>query len=228
MVPTSWLTVLGFFAFVAPGVFYDLMRATRLADRRETAFREIGRIVLVSTWCAAVALAIGVLVAWVVRSSSSGRDFLPGAREIILSDKNHLADHVRGVVALCVGFVLCSLFVAWVTFAVVYRHETGKVTRVSTWKKAFGAGADLPKGAYPLVRVRLLSGSTWTGRVAHFSTDLELADRELVLSPPLALKVDGVKKQIKGTGRVILRSDQIESIAVRYMRIRPEPDAPGG
>ena len=113
-------------------------------------------------------------------------------------------------------FVLCSLSVSWLTFAVVYRGDKGKITRQSTWTKAFRV--DAPVGSYPLVRVRLQSGTSWVGRVADFSADLELADRELVLSPPLAIRVNGDTRRIEGSGRVILRGDQIESIAVRYLR----------
>lgn len=210
MVPTSWLTVLAFFAFVAPGVFYDLLHAGKFADRRETIFREVGRVVLVSTWCSAAALLVVTGLIWVARLSGAGRDFLPVAREMILADKAYVADHTSGLATVSGVFVLCSLGISWLTFAVVYRGDKGKITRRSTWTKAFRV--DAPIGSYPLVRVRLQSGTSWVGRVADFSADLELADRELVLSPPLAIKVDGVNRSIQGTGRVILRGEQIESI----------------
>ncbi|GAA3129038.1 hypothetical protein GCM10020255_002170 [Rhodococcus baikonurensis] len=53
MTPGTWLTVLAFFVFVAPGLLYDLASVTKRTRRHETVFTEISRITLMSTLCSA-------------------------------------------------------------------------------------------------------------------------------------------------------------------------------
>lgn len=95
---------------------------------------------------------------WVARRTGAGRDLLPVAREVILANKAYVADHASGLATVSGVFVLYSLGVSWLTFAVVYRGDKGKITRRSTWTNEFRV--DAPVGSYPLVRVRLQSGTS--------------------------------------------------------------------
>lgn len=48
MVPSSWLSVVLFFLYIAPGLLLDLLSEQRRAGFSESAFRDISRIVLAS------------------------------------------------------------------------------------------------------------------------------------------------------------------------------------
>lgn len=220
MVPTTALALLSFFALVAPGLFFDLLLSKKQADRSETAFREAGRVVLVSAWCSVVSapIVLGVVKAlrtWV----PSGRDWVPSARDLVIGERTYLADHIAGLSLMGVVFIVASLGVSKLTFWVIYRDDPGQVSQVSVWRKVFRD--DAPSGAYPFVRIKMQSGASWTGHVAHYSPDLEIADREIVLSSPVAMKDSSGKSSAlpKEWSRVVLRADQIESIAVQYQAL---------
>ncbi|WP_373454701.1 DUF6338 family protein [Rhodococcus sp. 14-2470-1a] len=219
MVPTSWFAILGFFAFIAPGVLFDLLYARKQAERRETAFREVGRIALVSTWCTvwaiAIILALGAAVRGIFKSS---RDYIVEPRDLILGDRTFIADHLGGFATAGVVFIAVSLLVSRLTFWKLHGKDPGRVTHVSNWRKLFRD--DAPSGTYPLARVRMQNGTSWVGRIVHYSPDLEVADRELVLGPPLAVKAAaGPACDLSSDwGRVVLSGAQIESITVRYLR----------
>src|SRR5205807_10615083 len=69
------------------------------------------------------------------------------------------------------------------------RRAGGETIRpVSAWSQVFKV--DL-RGQPTVVhvRVRLTGGIVYSGTVAHYTPSIELADRELVLAPPLYVKV---------------------------------------
>lgn len=217
--PTTWLALLSFFALVAPGIFFDLLLSRKQAERRETAFREVGRVILVSTWCSAAAIpvALGVgaaLRAWV----PTGHDWVPTARDLIAGNRIYIADHVAGLALVGVTFVIIALGISALTFWGIHKNDPGQVSHVSTWRKVFRD--DAPAHTYPVVRVKLQCGTSWSGRVAHYSPDLEIVDREIVLSAPIAMKsAEGESYELPTDwGRVVLRADRIESIAVQYVQ----------
>jgi hypothetical protein len=219
MVPTTWFAILGFFAFIAPGLLFDLQYAQKRAERRETAFREVGRIALVSTWCTAWAIVLTISLGTVVRNAAdSSRKYIPEPRDLILGDRIFIADHLIGFASTGVMFIAASLLISRLTFWTLYRKDPGQVTHVSTWRKTFRD--DAPSGTYSLARVRMQNGTSWAGRLIHYSPDLEAVDRELVLGPPLAIKTQtGSASSLSNDwGRVVLPGSQIESIAVQYVR----------
>ncbi|MGZ6849098.1 MAG: DUF6338 family protein, partial [Blastococcus sp.] len=77
----------------------------------------------------------------------------------------------------------------------------------------------LSKGTVPFVRVKLTDGSFAFGYVKHYSTELELADRELVLRPPLFTQGKGDKERSslgEPWDRMILRGAVIDRIDIFY------------
>lgn len=219
MIPTTWLALLSFFALVAPGVFFDLLLSRKQAERRETTFREAGRIILVSTWCSVVAIPVvlgvgAALRAWI----PNGPGWVPAARDVIAGDRSYLADHAAGLALMGALFVATTLGISALTFWCIHKDDPGRISHVSMWRKVFRD--DAPSDTYPVVRIKLQCGTSWTGGVAHYSPDLEIVDREIVLSAPIAMKtLDGQTRVLPAAwGRVILRADQIESIAVQYIQ----------
>lgn len=64
------------------------------------------------------------------------------------------------------------------------------------------------------------------GRVADYTPDFEMADREIVLCQPLWSEVEGEPKRFPGDWqRLILPAESIESIAVQYRKMIGNPDA---
>jgi MFS family permease len=62
MVPASWLAVLFFLLFVAPGLLFDLLSEKRCAGIAQSGFREISRVVLASILFSAIgAVAVAVV-----------------------------------------------------------------------------------------------------------------------------------------------------------------------
>jgi hypothetical protein len=69
------------------------------------------------------------------------------------------------------------------------------------------------------VRVRLANGVVIRGRVADFSTDLELEDRQLTLAPPLSASGDPqtpLQPLPTGWCRTLLKGEDIVLINVQY------------
>lgn len=73
------------------------------------------------------------------------------------------------------------------------------------------------------MRDRLTNGTVYAGQVADFTADLDQADREIVLCPPLYSKTgDNALTQMPGEWqRVVLPASNIESIGVAYKRPAP-------
>lgn len=219
MMPTTWLALLSFFVLVAPGVFFDLLLSTKQAERRETTFREAGRVILVSAWCSVLTIPVVLGVGAALRAwAPKGQDWVPTARDVIAGDRTYLADHLAGLAVIGALFVATTLGISALTFWCIHKDDPGQISHVSIWRKVFRD--DAPSDTYPMVRVKLQCGTSWTGRVAHYSPDLEIIDREIVLSPPIAMKTaNGPSHNLPaGWGRVILRADRIESIAVQYVQ----------
>ena len=72
--------------------------------------------------------------------------------------------------------------------------------------------------------MRLTNGTVFLGAVAHYTADLELSDREIVLSPPLFSNTseNALDAMPSDWQRIVLPSSQIESVAVQY-RPKPKP-----
>ncbi|GAA1463517.1 DUF6338 family protein [Williamsia maris] len=225
MIPSSWLTVFGFFAFAAPGVMYDLLAAQKRAVRRESTLREVSRVVLVSTSCTALSALVVLiagppLTAWL--PSCAG---IPTAGELILADRNFLAGHTIGVSLGGFLFLAVSIGVALGAYLFNFRKVGSKLSYDSQWTLAFRRR--LPAGYDSAVRVKLKNETVWFGVVRDFSVDLELADRELTLRPPLAFQKPGgepswIDHTRNGWGQVVIHGEEVESILVRYQRTSDE------
>jgi len=78
-------------------------------------------------------------------------------------------------------------------------------------------------GDVVLTRVRLSSGIVYTGQIENFSPEIPVADRELLLTKPLAVKFDAGSELTSlpdAYSRVIVPGSEVEVIAVEY---RPAP-----
>jgi hypothetical protein len=224
MVPSTWLTVVLFLLLVSPGLLFDLLAARRRTGAVESAFHETSRIVLASLGFTVVALAILAAVG----AATSG--LLPDPKGLLDPDGVYLADHWPTVIgALAAESVLAHGAVLLAHWLLV-RRNGATIRPVSAWTALFRR--DLPAGHRPYVRLRLTGGIVYTGSVLSFTSDLPLADRELVLGPPLFSKMgDGTLSALPpGYRRVLIRGAMIETMAVQYRPTAaadPDPGPPG-
>lgn len=230
MVPTTWLAILSFFFFVAPGVLYDLESARRRVGVRESTFREFGRVALASTALSSLSLLVVEAV---------GQWWAPGVfpppTELVRGGQQYLVGHL-GAVARTAFLVLgIALLLALVASRAIHHGTPGRISYTSMWHAAFRT--ECPPGGEPHVRVELSDGTVWFGRVKSFSPDHEAADRDLMLWPPIA-----VKRPLSGsdTGdqpdpvelgkvwqRVVLKGTEIQSMAIKYKESSLSPPALG-
>ncbi|WMN02161.1 DUF6338 family protein [Rhodococcus erythropolis] len=228
MTISTWFAVLAFFLFVAPGLLYDLASAKKRIKRPETAFTEISRTALVSTVCSLAALGLLAIVSWI--TGICGVHPLPNLPALIRGGTVYIADHLGEVVfAAALGLAL-SLGISYLGYWYIHRGEPSDIDYISAWRSVLRD--DRPTPTTPVhVMVKLKNGSTWAGRVAKYSPDPDLADRELVLEPPLAARKDStvdIKPLNAKWTRVILSGPEIVSIAVSYgdATSPPPPPAP--
>ncbi|MGW5441433.1 DUF6338 family protein [Nocardia asteroides] len=225
MTPNSWLTILAFFLFIAPGLLFDWISAYRKVPRRESAFAEISRVALVSTGCSVAALVTILLFA----ALFNWRDWkpFPVPSAMLKQPSTYIADNLVRVSVTMIVIAALALTFAWALSEIVYRGGKGQVFYESAWHRAFKVHR--PDNALVHVRVVLTDGTIWSGCLLDFSPDMEVADRELVLQPPIMCKPvhrdpQGKRNHIRMPGKwqyVILRGSEIVSIAVSY-----EPAAP--
>jgi len=111
---------------------------------------------------------------------------------------------------------------ALLTHWLLVRRGGATIRAVSAWTALFRR--DLPPGHRAYVRVRLAGGIVYTGSVLSFTSDLPLADRELVLGPPLYSKTGD--RQLSALPpdytRILIRGAMIETLAVEYRPSAPE------
>jgi len=214
--PGTWLTVLAFFVFVAPGLLYDLASVTKRTRRHETVFTEISRITLMSTLCSAGAAAVVTVIGMIVAARWEKYPF-PDPASMIRGGSGYVNAHLAAVswaAALCLGV---SLGISYGAFRLVYRTDKAAISDISAWRSVLRDDLPDPGVAYALVKMK--SGTVWGGRVAKYTPDPEMANRELVLSPPLSVRDAAASQMAKVPDkwmRVILPGPEIVSMVVTY------------
>ena len=222
MVPSSWLTVVLFLLLVSPGLLFDLLAARRRTGPAESAFHETSRIVLASLGFTAVALAVLVVVGLLAPG------LLPEPKGLLDPSGAYPVDHWPAVLGAVAAEAAVAHGAAVLVHWLLAGRRKGSIRTISAWTAVFRKHR--PDGHQAYVRLRLSGGIVYTGTMLGFTSDLPLADRELVLGPPLYSKTGD-----KPLGplppdyqRVVIRGALIETMAVEY---RPsdygEPDPVG-
>lgn len=217
MVPESWLSLAFFALLVAPGLVFDLLARRRRVGQAESTFREISRVVLASTGFSAVGLlAVGVV-------GALRPNWMPIPRQLFTAPDPYVYDHPGRVVAASAIQLTAALGAAMATHFVLARKTGSTLRPVSPWSKTLRE--DAPESTTPHVRIRLQSGTVFVGRVNHYTAQLEVADREIVLAPPLFSKTGGnaLVAMPSRYQRLVVRGSQIESIAIEYRAATDDP-----
>jgi Family of unknown function (DUF6338) len=114
---------------------------------------------------------------------------------------------------------LAALGAAWLVHRLLRRGTKRKLEWKSSWERVLRE--QRPEGMEPYVLVSLNNGTTYVGRVADYTPDLDWGDRELVLSPPLFLsaKDAGLAELVAMTPmweRIVIPASSIVDITVAY------------
>jgi hypothetical protein len=212
VVPSTWLSVLFFVVLVAPGLLFDLLAERRRVGAPESAFREASRVVLASLVFSGLGLAAVVLVRTLEPA------WMPDPDRLVAEPHQYLVEHYRLLLAALLVTGSVALGAAGLAHWLLARKYGSGLRTLSTWRKVFRQ--ERPAGTAAHVRVRLTNGTVFTGKVAGYTADLDLSDREIVLAPPLFSKTEGNKLAPLPVEwqRVILPASSIESVAVQYKR----------
>lgn len=231
--PTSAFSVLVFILAVAPGFYYELVRGRRYTRTKESAFYEASRAVVASVVIGVFAGALAFLF-WLYILSPEDP---PDVAALLKRDPQYLGVHARQLTAsLAVYLVTSFLFVhIWMKLHGVLDRTKARFTWLSPgvtsshslWTEVLQSRA--PNGHISVARVQMKSGGVWVGPVLAFSTEHELADRELVLHAPILHADSENPTALAATTlrSVILRGPEIEMIAVEaYARDEEPSEAP--
>lgn len=213
MIPQTAAALLAFLALVAPGIVFQNLHERRQPAVDQTPFREISSIALASLSFTI----LSVLLLAVVRARvpaimpDPGRWLREGTR------------YVQGNYRLVAWFFLAELVLAiglaaawsWVRS----RGRAARIVKVSAWYHVFRELR--PKGTDTYVRVSIQNGVEYFGKVIDYSTNVELADRELFLGEPLGRRLPGEKDftPLRVPWRwLILPGSAIQGIWVSYLQ----------
>lgn len=218
MVPVNLWSAVFFLVLVAPGLLHDLMSETRTARQKESAFREISRVVLASLGFSAVPLLLITLL-----GDLAVVDWLPNPSKWAESGSTYAVDNYATIVLSLVLQCVLSCALVWV-FHRLRHGDDPRLVAKPTWRKVFRD--DNPTNAAPIVRVRTTAGSTYVGRLGDYTQSWD-EDRDLVLGPPLQVKQQGSKATDLHPEwqRIIIPSSSVLSITVRYMPDTVQPPA---
>lgn len=220
--PTSALGILVFIIAVAPGLFFEIVLQLKITRPKESAFLEIGRVLLAS------ALIFGP-AALLTATIWSAFGAVPLDFTLLLrQDAQYIGSHVRPL-AICLAlYEALSFTIAYAYYTVWSRlaNSRNKVAiallgdpsvRRSAWTLVF----DNPdqEEAVPVLRVRTHSGVEWVGQLWSYTPNHEVAHRELVLASPISYQTPGMTDFIRfDDAAAVIKGAEIESVVVQYAR----------
>lgn len=225
--PTSWLSILLFMVVIAPGLLFDLGSASRLVRAKESAFHEIARITLASLFFSGAAIGFAALAhGWWPAAFLDLRQAVSGGWEYV---KENQAPAVASL-----ALVFASSLMAVVVVNLVWTicvHGWGKpwLRGKSAWSVVFKP-KELAQGTTVMATAVLSDGSIVRGRVTEFSADLDRADRELVLAPPIKIRGKGKDKaeDRPELEAVVLSGADVLRLQVEYARTEVPSDGNDG
>lgn len=176
MAPDTLAALLGFLAFVAPGLAFEMLRERRRPSIEESSFREASRIALSSLVFSSAALLVLALIR-TVRPSwfASPSAWLRGG-------STYAAAHLGAVVASVAAFLLVAVLLAAGVDHLLRRRAGGHIVTGSIWFSAFRLHR--PPGADPWVHLRLDDETEVWGYAGDYTPDQSLDNRELLVKGP--------------------------------------------
>ena len=219
-------TLLGFLLFlwlVTPGFFFSWLAARRRALQATSTFQEVSSVVLASAAFSTVAAAL--VLGCVAALDTSTFD----VESAITEGASYLRQKWTVVIGAAVAHLVLACLLAWGADAYLKKLQEDaagrpapKLKAESSWTPPLGL---VQPGTSRHVWLRLRSGVELRGRVKGFGHEIDLADRELILTMPLEYRTaDGRLHQLRWQYLIVQGAD-IEILAVKYIRDSPQAAA---
>lgn len=209
--PVSWLSVLVFLVFVAPGVYFEQISSRHRVRAKESAFQEVSRTVIASV-AISIPAGLAALAVWTIVTDMNAPNF--GA--LLRRDNAYIGSHIGSIAAAILGYLLASVICAKLGNRLLARQDGTSILSMHTlWTELFR----VKKGADQEVAVRVVmkSGQTWSGIVGNFSAHHETEHRELVLYKPILFSATAeAKPTLQEQDVVLLTGAEITSIGINY------------
>ena len=231
MVPTNVGGIVVLLLLVVPGIWYELLRQRYRPGRDDSAFIEIGRILMAGVVISGLALTLLALVR------------LLGPHVVadlgaLLTDSGYLGRHLVFTGVTLAFFLALSLSMApiWLHLTATTGLQSGMQPE-SAWVTAFSripADHARKQGfewrGHVVLEVHFTGDAPpLRGRMAGYSPQLDLADRELILGPPLESYDAGDRswQPVERASLIVLRGTEIAQIRTRYVKpaapVQPAP-----
>jgi hypothetical protein len=218
MIVDSMSALLGFLAFLAPGILFELRRERRRPGIQETALREASRIGLISLVITLAALAILAAVR-LVRP-----DWVADFRLWYATGAEYVSSNFRLVVQTLLAQVVLALLLvlltdAWLSWK---RAERARIVSGGLWFQALRQ--DVPPNCSVWAHVKLVDGTKFWGFVRGYSAEGGVEDREIALEGLMLTQQDpgaaGTEalpaSQIGDEWQTVL----IHTSQIRYLRVQ--------
>lgn len=218
--PDTFLGLLIFVVFLAPGISFFLVKESRRPQRELSAFRETALVVLAGVVCNGLAL-LGLLIV---------REFeprlTPDLAALLTAPGTEFKTHPLFIAGWTLGVVGLACVVGAI-LGLTRWPSIGSIRFESAWYKAF----HYFPGHAIYCGCELEDGSWVGGYLSSFNTDVEdNADRELMLTRARYRGPKGGKVvQLPGVGFVIVSARRLVRLDVSYLPPEPPNRAtPGG
>jgi len=208
---------------VAPGYTYAQFASRRIARGRATPLTQLVEYGIVGTACNALAALLSVsLLTWLVGPWLAQFDADQFGNDPWPYIFNRPGDVLPAAVLLMLVLLLGHAFAYGA--AVTANRGRGATIRpdASGWTEVLGEGKG--KGEVTAT-VRMLDGRVFTGYVHAYTVGAEstVRDRELILRDRVYLESGSERFQLPLT-RLILRGDQVDLIATRFLAVNGRTD----
>jgi hypothetical protein len=212
--PTTFVGLLIFVAFLTPGFIFTAQRRMLVPQGTRSALLEITSVVSISLVTNGLTLAaFGIL-----RAGAPAHT--PDVGQILRQDSQYVVENLAYVLVWASAILGGSCFLALVAArwgrlrSVMNNLLQPVIVESSAWCETFAAES----GSYVHTGLELSDGGYISGRLVWFSTDLEeTGDRDLVLAPPLTIRTADDTVASLAMQRVIVSARDIRRIDVTYI-----------
>jgi Family of unknown function (DUF6338) len=210
VIPQSVAALAGFLLLVAPGLTYELLRERERPTIEASTFREASRVALTSLVFTTVSLLVLIALASIFPSLLDLDGWIDGGDRYV---KEHYRVFGGAVVAQLV--ISCGLAVG--ASAVINGGLRVRNRPVSAWYRTLYEKA--PADTIPFLTVALNDGTRYSGRLVRSSIDHKIADRELVIGPPILYQhsPDADPVPLEELEALILQATSITSVGITYV-----------
>lgn len=214
MLPSTFVGVLLFLWLVTPGFLFGVLAGRRRAAAATSAFHETAQVIVASVVFSGLGAALAALVVAILPARLS-------LRSLILDGRAYLGQHAGSAALFLLTQIVIACLLAWAADGLERRRTASRTGQPppqlrteSAWNRLLGAH---PPGASTHVWLRLTSGTEFRGRVLGFGHEIDVDERELVLTNPIEVRYPKQRWQSLGVWHhLALQGGDIEFLAVTH------------